>query len=761
MRKIISIVILAAMLLSLLSMSLIAFATDIVDQTEEAPATKIEDALYFSCSYNADTRKVTVNGSMNHDAFAAYGNSTLVIYAIPPGMSEYDVANDSAQEPLAQTAVSIRFGFSFKISKLIERYSRYAIFLRSEDGELLLATEAQYPEVVYERNTEQYRDYFKGVATDNILTASDANVATAIIPVYLDVLFTKTSDGYVYNMEEEQLFFSRAYIDKLDAKINSVSSSGARVYLQFLLRGGEDFGVSAVEGAEYYLPNVYEENIVLLVHSATEFLSLRYKNADLGNVYGIIVGKGWDNYSKYNYSTADSIEHYIDQCALYSVIITNAARSVIPSLDIVLPFTSENFINNDSFFGVQGKSYSVKYLIEGFLGYFDESFAHGLDCSFIMETSDVPFGISNENIEDGVNLTFLNYNTQIYAGGQKLFSEYCAGLSALYESAPESYIFRWIVPENLSGTALSVAYVYSYYSLICDDMVSCFVVDVPTQKDVLSHISLVMKYIDTERGLPNNANMLQYFGVSSWSDLVGAPLEDILAKKHIYSTAANFDLPTDIKGRFDYFDFFGSILTDGWNHGIGCKSIKIDYAETAQKALKAELALQNNQYAQIIYSYPQHENMTYTPYLAFDIKMSDGLDDSLYEVKIFLENSDTRLESTCVVEGNELTSVVLDLSRYDHSDRIEQIKISVRSIYGEVENSTFLLYRISGHSSEHSSQELVQLINSEREKINNTQNEQKIANSFEKAAIAVGIAIIAGALAIGLFVSFKKGRSEE
>ena len=108
---------------------------------------EVEDILYFSCVYDAENKTVNVSGTMKHDAFAEHNNSSLEIFLIPPGKTEYEVANDPTVEPIAQTSVSIKFGFNFKATRLVDRYSRYAIFLKSPEGERILATEAQYAEV--------------------------------------------------------------------------------------------------------------------------------------------------------------------------------------------------------------------------------------------------------------------------------------------------------------------------------------------------------------------------------------------------------------------------------------------------------------------------------------------------------------------------------------------------------------------------------------------------------------------------------------
>jgi hypothetical protein len=293
-----------------------------------------------------------------------------------------------------------------------------------------------------------------------------------------------------------------------------------------------------------------------------------------------------------------------------------------------------------------------------------------------------------------------------------------------------------------------------------DDAVSCFIVDIPDSK-ALSDVFLTMKYIDTSLGLQSTSELLQYFDAKSWNELPGITLESFSVNNSIASVLPSFELPSDIIGSFDYFDFSSSIFTDGWYRGVGCKSIKVDYSDSSKKALKAELSLLNNGIGQLVYAYPQHENMTHTPYISFDIRVSDSLEDSLYEVEIVLGNSASKLESSCVLKGNEATSIVLDISGYDKANTVENIKISVRSIYGDADTATLWLDGISGHSKDNTSEKLEELIGKDRDAINNSLEEEKTAKTFEKAAIAMGIAIIVGSLAIGLFITFKKNRNEE
>ena len=145
MKRASSVILLISVLLTV-ALCLPISATEDGAQTESEENIVQSDVLSFSCTYDDISKKVTVNGTINHDAFASHKESTLLIFLVPPGMSEYDVALADGAEPLAQTGASVNFGFSFKANGFADRFSRYAIFLKSPDGELTLGTQAQYAE---------------------------------------------------------------------------------------------------------------------------------------------------------------------------------------------------------------------------------------------------------------------------------------------------------------------------------------------------------------------------------------------------------------------------------------------------------------------------------------------------------------------------------------------------------------------------------------------------------------------------------------
>ena len=260
-----------------------------------------KDILSFSCHYLSDTKTVNVKGTMNYDAFAEHGDSTLVIYAIPSGKSESDVINDENAKPIAEAPVSITFAFAFKVSSIVDRYSRYAIFLRSENGEYILATEAQYPEAASEIVFTNDKSAFKGLVGNYSSNISNVNSDITILPVYLDDMITAESSALIYTVDGKQIFFNESYIKELDSQIRSLSPFGTKVYLRFLLRSGEIIESYSSNNGVYALPNVFDEEIIFSLHSITDFLVKRYSGGLNGEISGIVLGKSWDQPDKYNY----------------------------------------------------------------------------------------------------------------------------------------------------------------------------------------------------------------------------------------------------------------------------------------------------------------------------------------------------------------------------------------------------------------------------------------------------------------------------
>ena len=767
MKRYISLFLLIAVFLSVFSLPVAAesetlddaVASEKSDSTEiaedqEAAQESVLDIASYNCTYDTEAKRVKLSGTLQSEVFADRSDSTIAVYAVPPGASEYEIVESGESRCLAEAPVSIKFEFSFKANRIIDRYSRYAIFLRSPDGEYTLTTEAQYPEVSSEFVASNNKKYYKGLASEYSSVSTDIQAGSSIIPLYWDSIFSDSSSSSLFmGVDGEQFFFNKAIVDKLDIAVRSMSLSGTRIYLRLLKRPQGDADLEGEFGAKYLMPDIYDTDTVEKIHAAITFLTERYSGEE-GRISGFIIGKGWDDPEHFNYILTDSFEEYVDRCAAYAVVVANAARTVDPSMEIAIPFTGEGFAQKSE----DGEKNLFKTTVEALLAYFDNSIQGGINCSFLMDTSETPLGITNDNLRDGINVNYANPDGLFYAGAQKEFSTYLSDIDEEYRSCPKKYIFVWSPPKNVSGNALAAAYAYSYYTLLADSTVSFFALDLTESKErLIEDVSYIMKYIDTSEGLEVTKNLTKFFGRSSWSEIVSASVIAAYGVRYIYDSSAEINSERKFAGSFAYFDFLNSNLIERWYQGEGCTNLKIDYRGDSEKSLRADLALDGTyRSSEILYIYSYPENMIYTPYMRLRFHLSDACENSLYEVKFTFGSGESRAEASAVVNGNQETEVVIDISQYVVKNITESIRISVRSLDGASSECSLWLYDICGMSNIYTSEQLDNLISLERDKIRNPEEEAEGRELFGRVAIALAIVIVTGAIGFGLFASFRR-----
>jgi len=756
MRKTISTILIFFMTLSfcILPISVFADTTDGLNVSSSETNIHNADILSYQCVYDVETKKVNISGAIRHDASTAYSNHSLLIYSVPPGASEYDVALNKNVKPLVEASVSMDFKFSIKVDSLVERYYKYAVFLCSPDGEIILASAPKFAMVSENKNNTEDSE-FKGISTSINSLPSEIDAGTVVIPVYLDTLYTDNSNGYIYQSQAEQLFFKKEYIDELDSRIFSAGMSGARIYLQLLLRENAGFASVGEGDRKYIFPDVYNESTIVLLHCAVDFLSERYSEK---TKLGFVLGKGWDDYLQYNYCEISSFEEYAERCGFYTVLISNAARSVDPEISIVLPFTGDNFISDD-IQTVKENCFSVNDLLSYVLADLKRDIDNITSCSVMMETDKVPLNISNQSVFEKIDVSVKDSQLDFVAGRQIAFSNFLKELSLRYNGVFNGYIFVWTPPSTLTGNALAAAYAYSYYQLLQDDNVLSFVVELSSEADNIEcadDISYILKYIDTSSSEDVTKNLLRYFEAESWETLLGLSEGSLSQEKYRYTVSSSHQPPSSYKGEFLYFDFSNILLSHGWSQGANCDNIKVEYSQKQKKALKAELVTQNKAVTEIAYKYERHENMVYTPYLDFCFMIEDKTGDLLYEVTIVIENGNERFETSYALEANKDAHLVLDLSSYSTFGMVDNIKILVNSLQEESVSANLWLYGISGYSTQYSDDELRALILEEREKIDGSYDNIEESVSYNSMIIAAVVIVLSAALITFVTFSFRR-----
>lgn len=768
MKRIIAFILAAIFLFS--SSTFVAFSEEITESTaldaseglseeENSESLAFENILSYSCYLDLNTQMVNIKGTMKYDAFTSHRDSVFVIYAVPPGREEKDVLFDKDIKPIAEASVSITFAFSFEIKNIIERYSRYAIFMRSPEGEYTLTTKSQYPEVKSQSKKTYDKDNFKGVLGNYNSFLANSDAKKIILPVYLDSLISEDTTKYAFEIEKNQIFFNAAYLENLDLQMQSLEFSRSDVYLQFLIRPNSIFSERANEDAEYVLPNTFNYKTITLLHGITAFLTARYNSDGNHKITGILIGKAWDNAPKYNSFANLSLDDYVKLCGQYTAIISNAAWAVDSDIDIAISFSADGFLKDDGINTHSNLPFSSKELIKKLMQYFDESSYSGIPCSIFVEVNTTPFNFADDELNQDIELSnILNKdlpNDKFFIGNQKILSDFFAELADKYKSATTYYNIIWAPREKISGNALCLAYSYAFYSLYLEKNVIGFIADfslLPKVNQINEDIFYVLKNIDTDKGLEVTENILKLFSTEKWKDVFDVSEIKIETEKKKFCENFLTSLPDKVKGEFCYFNFSNEFLSNNWYAGVGCTDIKIDYSTTGVKALHSDFSLSDTDICEIIYNYDFKENISYTPYIKLNFDIVSVEESPLYEIKFVLQNEDNTFESKAIVKGNQRNEIILDFSNAEEFSILENVKISIRSLDDKVNACSLWLYDVVGYSTEHNSDKLQRLIEEEREKIKQEKNEEIIIQQRE--TIVFVVVIIAVSAVLGIVLSF-------
>jgi len=748
-KKILSVFVLLCILC--VNVVLPSYAIDDADTNDSSQTPKenetLSDVLTYTCIYDVEEKRVRLSGSIDNRLFGKYGDCTLCVYAVPVGVTEQEVAADPEAKPLAETAASIKFEFSFKADKIKYRYSRYAIFFRSPDGLMTLAANAQYPEVEAVSEEQSGIRNYKGLATQFSSFATESDAGTLILPVYFEELFSQNSSNTFILAEGKQYFFNSSVIDGLDVAINSASVAGTKVYLRFLYR---ETNTELGTVVEHSVPHLDKEDELIRIHAAVSFLTERYSQPEKNKISGFVLGDFWNEPRKI--SDTESLKRYVMLCGEYAVVVANAARTVNNSIDIVIPFDGSDFAENTE----EEPQNPSKMLFEKVFEYLDNGFNRGLKCSLLVYSSHTPLGITELTKNTLIDVAIQGNTGKFCAGEQKSFSSYLNEISHRYESCPQNYIFEWMPAPVLRDNALSTAYVYSYYSLLLDPAVTAFVIRSSPNGADLRDIGHMIKFIDTHEGADETKDIPRFFGKKAWSEILGTTSDTNLSVKHYFNSEPRLNTKEKFLGEFGYFDPSATGMLVDWQEGNNCLGIKLENTQEGERLLRSDLLMEDQEYAETMYVFEYSENMIYTQNIKLRFDIVGAEENALYELKLILGSSKNKLESSCIVSGNSINEMIVDISKCATVNMIDFIRISVRSLDGKSDTCSLLLYELCGLSNEYDSEELKNLVHAEREKIRDTGDDEEEKNSFAQILLAMGIVMVTAVLGVAIFLSFRK-----
>ncbi|MBE6530783.1 MAG: hypothetical protein E7679_01670 [Ruminococcaceae bacterium] len=761
MKKAISFFVLIALLFNCCSM--IVSANSALS-TSEVAYDGNDIGFIHDCTYDPVRKQINISGTIKHDVLIDHTGHNIAVYAIPNGKTLADVLSSPTSKPVASAHISIKFQFSIKADSTEARFSKYAVIIYDIIANAKVVGTPSYPAVVSTYKFDAENRGYKGLSTQLVSNATDSGAKTAIVPVYLNKLVNNVSSGYIYDFEQGSLFFDKPYIDALDVRIKSLSAVGARVYLQYLFDSTEDsqllaLGTASGDGTD--LPDMREYYNVTLIEAFTDFLLDRYSDEDNTRIDGMILGERVD--AKYTANIL-SVEEYVENYAFYMTVVGSTARAHSPAIDIVLPLSDADGYSSGA---VLETELSPSVFLEEICIFFDDSFYGKFSFSTLVQSSSIPYGISDEAISEG-EFTKPEYNG-INADTAAEYSWYILNLAQRFESAPEGFIFLWEVPKDISCDVLNAAYAYSYFKLLSNSNLSSFVVSfaqIEKEGDYsrYSDISRMVKYIDTDQSSDVTKEALRMLGENSWSNVLGADYRENPITGKVIELKEISSAPSNILGEYAYHDFSYHTDISLWFAGNDCDSMKITHSDTVGRALEAHFlgkANEPTEYSEIICRYEYPETFEFTPDMSmkFSIKNDDNDKDALYEVKFTIGDGKNIAHITKLCRSYEQITVFFNVAEYFDIAKTDYIKIGIRSLTGEGSGYSLSVASISGYSTQYTSEELADMISDERSRIKddiNSVSDTQEKDEVNTVIVVTAVAVVVAVIAIGLFMCFRR-----
>ena len=715
---------------------------------------EFSNAVSYTCTLDEATGKIVVDGTVHHDVMMKYPSYKIRLYAIAPGERLDDVISDTQRSPLAETVMTIKFTFSIPVKSSLERYSKYAVIFCSEDGEQYVAGTPKYPAVSSDfEYLRGDRGAYKGVLCDSSALSFDVGASMVVIDVDMSKMRGDISDAILYPSNGEYLSFSRTYVEGLDKQINSASVNGAKIYLRFLLSATDkDLCVACMsDGDKRGFPNIYDEYTLGYISSISKFLMERYTEG-IGKISGVIVGDRADDIVNTNYVGDMSAEQYADAYVLYLTVVAGAMRMTDSTLDIVIPVS-----DRDEYSENKVEQTTTSDFLNRVISELEYGTSGRFKCSVMIQSDVVPFGINNLNISEGVDLEAQFASGEIHAGNVKSFADHIRKLSGTYVSAPSNIIFMWEPPADLGGSALHTAYAYIYYKLYAEADISSFVINVCDSEQLLQ-LANTVSFIDTQHGSTVTSDLLKYFNKNTWSDVIGADINEDTRETRFEFSAVTGVTPQSYKSSFVYYTFADYDIFNNTYLGVNGKSIYSTPDSLGKRSLQLRTeSLDIGHSADCTYILDYIESFKYTPIIALTVGLDEARDDSsaLYELRLTLGTDASVAVCKAVIGSGTTQTLFFDVSAFAANYTADYVRVSIRPLTEASGGCTLRIYDLCGYSDTYSGDELEELITEQRNALRNTGTVGE--NEVQKTIITVICIIVAlVAISAGLFMSFRR-----
>ena len=175
MKKLICVMLCMAIFFGVLTP--VAYAANGKDNREEI----FRSSVSFSCSYNADSDQIVIDGSVSHDVMIKYDKYIIHVIAVDPeAINDNSFMAYSEEDILSESSMTIRFTLYIDVNSPIDRYSGYVVVLESPDGERFAAGDPKIATVSSDFSYDpDSKAGYKGILTTSSSAISSAGAGTS------------------------------------------------------------------------------------------------------------------------------------------------------------------------------------------------------------------------------------------------------------------------------------------------------------------------------------------------------------------------------------------------------------------------------------------------------------------------------------------------------------------------------------------------------------------------------------------------------
>lgn len=645
------------------------------------------------CRLSDDLRSVSFYGEIDRDVALNNQESRIAVYAYEseelPSLEEL-----ASMEPVITGDMTTRFEFSWQLpaDNPYACYSRFLAVVIHSDGSYMLIAPPFYIDNP-ERRSENMGSLAvdaKGFSADDISLVGETD--SGITQLTADVLrvFVSREKGEQFIYNGKLYYLDSEYLGQLSKKLEVLSRSGVSVLLRYT-----NVGVMAKEALNAMydndsyisydkitdLPGGNDYVGALSAYTASEWCS---KGLAVGVIYGKsenIIPDGTDNVSEMIAYTAREL------CKVYFNLssVNSGAKVYISVTDLfdVDPATNVRELPINEYLSTLVKQTS-------------EYGSYGWEIAVEVTSQEKGSNGDRISVDNCKRLTDLL--PQIGCGDKQLV--FC---DDAYTSA------------DMRLSARVKQYVVGYYSAYFNDRIDAYIA---IAGDRAESISETVRYIDTVDADVMTYTALIALKADSLDDVISGFDKNKLPSRRLSYAEASLDVPSGIKGAYNYFVFDSVSNLNSVDAGYYCGDMQI--VREGDMAMSVDLDPHLYGYdgigawMGITHTFEYTENLEYTPIISVRMRLDCAAptDEGGVPVKLVLLSENERFESVGRIEAGKWTTVYFEIGEFDGIEDTKSLQLLVGD--GEIGSAKLLVKEIKGLSRDYNDESLESVIAEER-----------------------------------------------